>query len=94
MVFCFFNNTAYLLMSIYEKMDLYSFNRFDYIILLNFRIMKLHVGCGDVILPGWTNLDIEQLPGVDIKDVIRIFTLWFGVIVGFVSLNFSYSSKN
>jgi hypothetical protein len=56
--------------------------------------MKLHVGCGDVILPGWTNLDIEQLPGVDIKDVIRIFTLWFGVIVGFVSLNFSYSSKN
>jgi len=33
--------------------------------------MKLHVGCGDVILSGWTNLDIEQLPGVDIKDDIR-----------------------
>ena len=33
--------------------------------------MKLHVGCGDVIIPGWTNLDIEELPGVDINDDIR-----------------------
>ena len=28
--------------------------------------MKLHIGCGKVILPGWTNLDIEPGPGVDI----------------------------
>ncbi len=33
--------------------------------------MKLHVGCGSVILPGWTNLDIEALPGVDLVDDIR-----------------------
>ena len=33
--------------------------------------MKLHVGCGDVIISGWNNLDIEKLPGVDIQDDIR-----------------------
>ena len=33
--------------------------------------MKLHVGCGDVILPGWTNLDIDNIPGVDINDDAR-----------------------
>ena len=33
--------------------------------------MKLHVGCGDVILPGWVNLDLENLPGIDIQDDIR-----------------------
>ena len=33
--------------------------------------MKLHIGCGHVILPGWINLDIENLPGVDIHDDIR-----------------------
>lgn len=36
--------------------------------------MKLHVGCGNVILPGWTNLDIEELPGVDIVDDITTLT--------------------
>ena len=36
--------------------------------------MKLHVGCGSVILPGWTNLDIEKLPGVDIIDDITTLT--------------------
>jgi len=30
--------------------------------------VKLHVGCGNVILPGWTNLDIDDIPGVDIND--------------------------
>lgn len=34
--------------------------------------MKLHLGCGKNILPTWTNLDIEQLPGVDIVDDIRL----------------------
>ena len=36
--------------------------------------MKLHVGCGNVILPGWTNLDIEKLPGVDVVDNITTLT--------------------
>ena len=33
--------------------------------------MKLHVGCGDVILPGWTNIDLEDLPGIQLQDDIR-----------------------
>lgn len=33
--------------------------------------MKLHVGCGDVILPGWINVDLEDLPGIDLQDDIR-----------------------
>jgi predicted SAM-dependent methyltransferase len=33
--------------------------------------MKLHVGCGDVILPGWINVDLENLPGIDLQDDIR-----------------------
>ena len=33
--------------------------------------MKLHVGCGSKIFPGWTNLDIDDLPGIDIIDDAR-----------------------
>lgn len=28
--------------------------------------IKLHIGCGPNILPGWVNLDCAKLPGVDI----------------------------
>jgi SAM-dependent methyltransferase len=27
--------------------------------------MRLHLGCGSVILPGWVNIDLRPLPGVD-----------------------------
>jgi len=27
---------------------------------------RLHVGCGIAILPGWCNIDIQALPGVDV----------------------------
>lgn len=30
--------------------------------------VKLHLGCGDVILPGWVNLDAEAGPQVDVVD--------------------------
>lgn len=30
--------------------------------------MKLHIGCGDVILPGWVNLDALPGPRVDVVD--------------------------
>lgn len=30
--------------------------------------MKLHIGCGSVIIPGWVNLDIQENPGVDLVD--------------------------
>jgi len=33
--------------------------------------MKLHIGCGNVILSSWTNLDIDAIPGIDIKDDVR-----------------------
>ena len=33
--------------------------------------MKLHVGCGEKIFPSWTNLDIDDLPGIDIIDDAR-----------------------
>lgn len=28
--------------------------------------MRLHVGCGNVILKGWVNIDSRELPGVDV----------------------------
>lgn len=31
--------------------------------------MKLHLGCGTVILPGWVNMDLEAGPGVTVGDV-------------------------
>ena len=30
--------------------------------------MKLHIGCGNVILPGWVNLDIQPSAGVDVVE--------------------------
>lgn len=30
--------------------------------------MKLHIGCGEVRLPGYVNIDIRYLPNVDIVD--------------------------
>ena len=33
--------------------------------------MKLHIGCGKVILPDWTNLDILPHRGVDVVDDVR-----------------------
>ena len=33
--------------------------------------MKIHVGCGSAILPGWLNIDIETLPGVDLVHDVR-----------------------
>ena len=32
---------------------------------------KLHLGCGKVIIPGYTNIDIQPSPGVDIKADLR-----------------------
>lgn len=33
---------------------------------------KLHLGCGDIIKEGWVNLDIREMPGVDVvRDVLR-----------------------
>jgi predicted SAM-dependent methyltransferase len=34
-------------------------------------IAKLHIGCGDVILPGFINIDILESPGVDVVADIR-----------------------
>jgi hypothetical protein len=32
----------------------------------------LHIGCGEKILPGWVNIDLQALPGVDlVADVTR-----------------------
>lgn len=30
--------------------------------------MKLHVGCGERILPGFVNVDLRELPGVDVPN--------------------------
>jgi predicted SAM-dependent methyltransferase len=33
--------------------------------------MKLHLGCGDIIIPGFVNVDIINGPGVDVVDDVR-----------------------
>src|SRR3954467_14272571 len=34
--------------------------------------LRLHIGSGNVRLPGWTNVDAQRLPGVDVvADVTR-----------------------
>ncbi len=33
---------------------------------MNVELKKLHLGCGRDILPGWINLDLFPLPGVDV----------------------------
>jgi predicted SAM-dependent methyltransferase len=35
--------------------------------------MKLHLGCGEIILPGWTNVDAVHRPGVTVADLSRTF---------------------
>ncbi len=36
--------------------------------------MKLHLGCGNVILPGFVNVDAVGGPGVDVVDDVRFLT--------------------
>ncbi len=36
--------------------------------------MKLHIGCGKIILPDWVNLDIQPSQGVDIVDDARVLS--------------------
>lgn len=38
---------------------------------------KLNIGCGNHILPGWVNLDISALPGVDVVHDIEKLPLPF-----------------
>jgi len=38
---------------------------------------KLNIGCGNNILPGWVNLDISSLPGVDVVCDIQKLPLPF-----------------
>lgn len=40
--------------------------------------MKLHIGCGKIILPGWVNLDSRPLPGVDVVHNLDDLPLPFG----------------
>ena len=35
---------------------------------------KLHLGCGDVHLEGWTNIDRRYFPGVDVVANIGILS--------------------
>src|SRR5436305_13877800 len=36
-------------------------------------MLRLHIGSGNVRLPGWTNVDAQRLPGVD---VVAVVTRW------------------
>jgi predicted SAM-dependent methyltransferase len=39
--------------------------------LVRRRVERLHIGCGPQALPGWTNVDIEWFPGVDVVRDVR-----------------------
>jgi SAM-dependent methyltransferase len=40
---------------------------------MNTESKKLHLGCGNVIKPGWLNHDLVSLPGVDVVHDLRVF---------------------
>lgn len=37
-------------------------------------LVRLHLGCGNVVLPGWTNVDMMNYPGVDLIDDVTKLT--------------------
>ena len=37
-------------------------------------MIKLHLGCGSVLLPGWTNVDLDDIPEIDVQDDVRTLT--------------------